>query len=890
MSFGADLQGRISHEALGRLQDAEIRLLENIKACLLIRIQSDRQYAASLSKFVQQAHKVDNSDFLECCCFFRAWDTIVNETDKLVNQLKQNIETLSTKISDALTFVIHEKKVAKKFYQDGRNKLETEFSKMQDEVQKNKQEYSKTIDRLKLDTAKFMDIQTKGKSGGKLDDARAKKQKTFVKLHKLHNDYVISVKDVVEYQDGYLGRSLPGLLDCHQATQEVYLLQSKYVLTEYFRLTNLASSEYLSMYNTMESDLDKIDPSKEYTASFISKYKSEPIARLPFEFDDKLLDDSVGCPKSESLELNDLTLESLQHRKSAVSDELNACKKDLDQKNSTLQQLQQKVHSQQTKIHDIKCVEHVKEYVEHSKAYHMCKKELLELEASVGRLNALEDFISGPLDELGDDPPPATLDLQENGDLETCSNISSSSIGKKKKFSLGNVLRRQSEPRVKSSSRNSIDRDSKEDDVSVESASNDSSSKRQAATHSYEQHDPADMQANGPRSSMAIMRSESLLQDVGFPKPKGQLHLEEWFHGVLPREEVQRLLNNDGDYLVRESKNKKTNETQYVLSVYWQGYKHFIIQGSEGGWRFEGPSLPTIGELIYHQHCSGTPVTMKSQTILKKPILREEWELMNDDIFLEMKIGNGNFGEVYKGLYTPRNLVVAVKTCKDTLSEDQRKKFLQEGRILKQYDHPNIVQFIGIAAQRQPVMIIMEFVPGGALLSFLKKQGRSQSRKQLTQMCSDAANGMAYLAGKGCIHRDLAARNCLVGDENVVKISDFGMSREEQEYTVSEGMKQIPIKWTAPEALNYGRYTTMCDVWSYGILMWEIFSYGTTPYPGWPNAQAREKIEEGYRMPAPSGCSDDVYRLMKRCWEYQPEDRLKFDDIYSELEKILKRL
>lgn len=104
---------------------------------------------------------------------------------------------------------------------------------------------------------------------------------------------------------------------------------------------------------------------------------------------------------------------------------------------------------------------------------------------------------------------------------------------------------------------------------------------------------------------------------------------------------------------------------------------------------------------------------------------------------------------------------------------------------------------------------------------------------------------MKYLESKNCIHRDLAARNCLIGFENIVKISDFGMSREEEEYIVSDGMKQIPIKWTAPEALNFGKYTALCDVWSYGILMWEIFSKGDTPYSGMSNSRARERIDSG---------------------------------------------
>jgi len=212
--------------------------------------------------------------------------------------------------------------------------------------------------------------------------------------------------------------------------------------------------------------------------------------------------------------------------------------------------------------------------------------------------------------------------------------------------------------------------------------------------------------------------------------------------------------------------------------------------------------------------------------------LREQWELNNDDVDLLSKIGRGNFGDVYRATLKPASLPVAVKTCKTTLPEEQKKKFLQEGRILKQYDHPNIVRFIGICVQKQPIMIVMELVPGGSLLNFLRNQGADLTQKNLLGMCLDAAAGMSYFESKNCIHRDLAARNCLVGEENKVKISDFGMSREEEEYTVSDGLKQIPIKWTAPEALNYGKYTSLCDVWSYGVLTWEIFSRGGTPYQG----------------------------------------------------------
>jgi len=366
------------------------------------------------------------------------------------------------------------------------------------------------------------------------------------------------------------------------------------------------------------------------------------------------------------------------------------------------------------------------------------------------------------------------------------------------------------------------------------------------------------------------------------------LEEELWFHGVLPREEVVRLLQHDGDFLVRET--TRNDEKQIVLSVMWGSPKHFIVQLSpEGLFRFEGPAFNTITELIVHQFQSGNPVTSRSGAILKSPVLREKWELNNDDVELIEKIGRGNFGDVYKARLKQESMSVAVKTCKVTLPDEQKKKFLQEGRILKQYEHPNIVRFIGICVQKQPIMIVMELVPGGSLLNFLRTSADKLSTKALLGMCVDAASGMEYLESKNCIHRDLAARNCLVGDTNTVKISDFGMSREEEEYIVSDGLKQIPIKWTAPEALNYGKYTSLCDVWSYGVLAWEIFSKGGTPYQGMTNTRARELIDTGYRMPAPDGTPDEIYQLMLRCWQYESEDRPHFSEIHATVDLLYSR-
>uniref|UniRef100_A0A8B9K8F2 Tyrosine-protein kinase n=1 Tax=Astyanax mexicanus TaxID=7994 RepID=A0A8B9K8F2_ASTMX len=368
-------------------------------------------------------------------------------------------------------------------------------------------------------------------------------------------------------------------------------------------------------------------------------------------------------------------------------------------------------------------------------------------------------------------------------------------------------------------------------------------------------------------------------------KPLGE---QEWYHGAIPRTEAQELLKQQGDFLVRESHGKPG---EYVLSVFSDAQRrHFIIQYADNQYRFEGTGFPTIPQLIEHHYTTKQVITKKSGVVLLNPVIKDKkWILNHEDVILGELLGKGNFGEVFKGTLRDKT-PVAVKTCKEDLPQDLKIKFLSEARILKQYDHPNIVKLIGVCTQRQPIYIVMELVPGGDFLSFLRKKKEDLKTKQLVKFALDAAAGMAYLELKNCIHRDLAARNCLVGENNVLKISDFGMSRQEDDGIYSSsGLKQIPIKWTAPEALNYGRYSSESDVWSYGILLWETFSLGVCPYPGMTNQQAREQVEKGYRMSCPQKCPDEVYKIMQRCWDYKPENRPKFSDIHRELSLVKKK-
>ncbi|XP_036354990.1 tyrosine-protein kinase Fer-like isoform X5 [Octopus sinensis] len=847
MGIANDLQGRSSHEALIRLLDEELSLMETMKKCMAIRVEGDRKYVDMLSNFLQAAQKIGTVEFQTS--IYRAWNCIIEETEKLVNHVRKNVDELSSKTLKALGNLILEKKSAKKSYIEERIYLDEELLKIQDDVNKQENDYTRVLDKFKVDKARYDDLCAKGKIK-KIEDAKSHYLRTTSKLHKLHNEYIIAIKVASLHQNDYLVKLLPSFLTHHEETHIGLTEGWKYILSQYTQLTDLTMSKPSSPTSIISKSVNNIEPDQ-YFQDFVAKHKSNPLTGEKVTFTTALLSDYSGTLKAEKLAIDDLTATSVKQKLEDIRKDVTKYE---EQKNTVLKEQTQLEADVETCSRLLKEKDENTTVLELQKLKHKVsvnKWNFIKTKCNYLHYQAVADFIDQSIQEIDGEPPPAIPHL----DFDSSSSVAS----------LSSYLRRSH--------------------VNLSKNTNSSWLK---TLHTTTGRGLAERNKWECYEESSVRKISQDLGNFNETAPVSQrLEDEEWFHGVLPREEVQRLLVTDGDFLVRESKNKKTNEVLYVLSVYWNGHRHFIIQTKEEGWHLEGPTFPTIQHLIHNQMTKGQPVTSKSQAILKNPILREPWELKNDDILLDMKIGNGNFGEVYKGKYKPEDKVVAVKTCRDSLTEEQRKTFLQEGRILKQYDHPNIVKFIGIAAQRKPVMIVMEYVEGGSLLLFLRKNGRQQTRNQLVLMCENASSGMNYLESKNCIHRDLAARNCLVGENSVIKISDFGMSREEEMYVVSDGMKQIPIKWTAPEALNYGKYTSLCDVWSFGILMWEVFSSGLTPYQGMSNAQAKERIDAGYRMPAPQGTPEEIYELMHRCWKYDPEARPHFDEINKELKKIL---
>ncbi|KAK7887223.1 hypothetical protein WMY93_026844 [Mugilogobius chulae] len=253
-----------------------------------------------------------------------------------------------------------------------------------------------------------------------------------------------------------------------------------------------------------------------------------------------------------------------------------------------------------------------------------------------------------------------------------------------------------------------------------------------------------------------------------------------------------------------------------------------------------------------------------------------DYEIQRDRIELGRCIGEGQFGDVHQGIYiSPENpaLSVAVKTCKNSTSDSVREKFLQEALTMRQFDHPHIVKLMGVITEN-PVWIIMELCTLGELRSFLQVRKYSLDLASLILYSYQLSTALAYLESKRFVHRDIAARNVLVSTVDCVKLGDFGLSRYMEDssyYKASKG--KLPIKWMAPESINFRRFTTASDVWMFGVCMWEILMYGIKPFQGVKNNDVIGRIENGERLAMPPQCPPTLYSLMTKCWSYDPSKR-----------------
>ncbi|XP_051775040.1 ephrin type-A receptor 7-like isoform X1 [Erpetoichthys calabaricus] len=268
-------------------------------------------------------------------------------------------------------------------------------------------------------------------------------------------------------------------------------------------------------------------------------------------------------------------------------------------------------------------------------------------------------------------------------------------------------------------------------------------------------------------------------------------------------------------------------------------------------------------------------------------------ELDNSSIKIERIISTGEFGEVCRGclkLPSKRELPVAIKTLRAGCSDKQKRIFLTEASIMGQFDHPNIVRLEGVITRGNTMMTVIEFMSNGVLDSFLRKHEGQFTAIQLLGMLCGIASGMKYLTEMGYIHKSLAAHKILVNSNLACKVSGFRPSQEEKIEAVYTTMQRgkSTVLWTAPEAIQYHRFTSASDVWSFGIVMWEVMSYGERPYWDMSNQDVFKAIEDGFRLPAPMNCPLPLHQLMLDCWQKDRDERPKFAQIHSILNKMVR--
>ncbi|XP_024903742.1 fibroblast growth factor receptor 2 isoform X11 [Pteropus alecto] len=289
-----------------------------------------------------------------------------------------------------------------------------------------------------------------------------------------------------------------------------------------------------------------------------------------------------------------------------------------------------------------------------------------------------------------------------------------------------------------------------------------------------------------------------------------------------------------------------------------------------------------------------------------------KWEFPRDKLTLGKPLGEGCFGQVVMAEAVgidkekPKEAVtVAVKMLKDDATEKDLSDLVSEMEMMKMIGkHKNIINLLGACTQDGPLYVIVEYASKGNLREYLRARRppgmeysydinrvpeEQMTFKDLVSCTYQLARGMEYLASQKCIHRDLAARNVLVTENNVMKIADFGLARDINniDYYKKTTNGRLPVKWMAPEALFDRVYTHQSDVWSFGVLMWEIFTLGGSPYPGIPVEELFKLLKEGHRMDKPANCTNELYMMMRDCWHAVPSQRPTFKQLVEDLDRVL---
>lgn len=306
-------------------------------------------------------------------------------------------------------------------------------------------------------------------------------------------------------------------------------------------------------------------------------------------------------------------------------------------------------------------------------------------------------------------------------------------------------------------------------------------------------------------------------------------------------------------------------------------------------------------------HCVEEPIRLNPKL--------QAFEYPRNDIIYIKDIGQGAFGRVFKAkapnLTKNENNLVAVKMLKEDASDDLQADFEREASLMAEFDHPNIVKFLGVCAIGKPMCLLFEFMSKGDLndylrmcspemyMNFKKRNIQFVEGEMITldiaeqlDISRQIAGGMVYLSEKSYVHRDLATRNCLIGDNLTVKISDFGLARSVHrlEYYKGSDNDAIPIRWMPLESILYNKFSVESDVWSYGVILWEIFSFALQPYYGMTHEEVVEYLKEGKNLVCPENTPPQVYELMLKCWNRKPTHRPKFQMLFNAISALHNEL
>ena len=370
-----------------------------------------------------------------------------------------------------------------------------------------------------------------------------------------------------------------------------------------------------------------------------------------------------------------------------------------------------------------------------------------------------------------------------------------------------------------------------------------------------------------------------------------------WFFGAITRKHAENLLmqpfNDTGCYLIR---NSESISGEYSLSIKFDKVvRHYRIKQSSRGYGISNwkATFASIPELVAHysKRSDGLCVNLRTTCLITRPKTastseeaNETLEIDRNSIQLDKKLGEGKFGEVWQAAWNKSTTKAAVKKLNPgTISANE---FFEEVSLTKQLKHPKLVQLYGVCTKEEPIYIITELMKHGSLLIYLRGHGaRLLKLPQLLNIGAQVASGMAYLEKKGYVHQELSARNVVVSENLNCKVKSISMARilSEDVYEAYTGNKFL-VKWTAPEALLHHHFTIKSDVWSFGILLYELITYGCSPYPGMNNTQVVEALQTGYRMPSPMGCPQQLYKIMSECWRDDEPSRPTFESLHWRME------